>query len=424
MSLVLGIDMGTSACRIAAVDTDNHVHALVRVPLAPPEQVGDRCEQAPETLWQACTEALGTILRKIPANDVDAIAVDGTSSTLLLCDAKGNPQGNALMYRDQRAKAQAERLSTIAPLNAAVHSPSSSLAKLLWLKDQGELKPGLKALHQGEWLTGRLRGRYDTGDENNALKLGYDAFHRHWPGWLAGCGLPIDCLPKIVPAGTDLGYISPDIARQFGLPSSCRTVAGTTDSTATFLASGAHEVGDGVTVLGSTLVLKICSDRPVFAPEYGIYSHRLGEHWLVGGASNAGGAVLNQYFSNTQLTELSEHIDPTSQTGFDYIPLPGVGERFPVNDPELAPCLSPRPDDDAMFLQGMFEGLARIEQQGYARLAELGAPALKTLRTGGGGAKNPAWSAIRQAMIPTQFLPADHEEAAFGSALLARQARQ
>jgi len=424
MSIVLGIDMGTSACRIAAVDTDQNTRALVRVALPPPEQDGDHCEQDPEIWWQACREALGAILNEIPAADVDAIAIDGTSSTLLLCDAEGMPQGNALMYRDQRAKQQAARLGELAPADAAVHSPSSSLAKLLWLKDQGELKPGLKALHQGEWLTGRLLGRHDTGDENNALKLGYDAINRCWPDWLNACVHPASCLPNIVPAGTALGPVDSHIARELGLPATCRIVAGTTDSTATFLASGAHEVGDAVTVLGSTLVVKICSDRPVFAPEYGIYSHRLGDHWLVGGASNAGGAVLSQYFSSTELAELSNRIDPTSPTGLDYYPLPATGERFPVNDPELAPCLSPRPDDDAMFLQGMFEGLARIEQQGYARLAELGAPALKTLRTGGGGAKNPAWSAIRQAMIPTRFLPADHEEAAIGSALLARQARQ
>ncbi len=39
-------------------------------------------------------------------------------------------------------------------------------------------------------------------------------------------------------------------------------------------------------------------------------------------------------------------------TGLDFYPLASPGERFPVNDPGLAPRLEPRPEDDALFLQG------------------------------------------------------------------------
>lgn len=36
----------------------------------------------------------------------------------------------------------------------------------------------------------------------------------------------------------------------------------------------------------------------------------------------------------------------------DYYPLTKPGERFPVNDPAMQPRLTPRPEDDARFLQG------------------------------------------------------------------------
>jgi hypothetical protein len=77
-----------------------------------------------------------------------------------------------------------------------------------------------------------------------------------------------------------------------------------------------------------------------------------GDSWLVGGASNSGGAVLRQLFSDQQLTDLSAGIDPSVASPLDYYPLPAPGERFPVNDPQLQPRLEPRPADDALFLHG------------------------------------------------------------------------
>jgi sugar (pentulose or hexulose) kinase len=78
-----------------------------------------------------------------------------------------------------------------------------------------------------------------------------------------------------------------------------------------------------------------------------------GNSWLVGGASNTGGAVLRQFFSPEQLQQLSGRIDVGQPSGLDFYPLTKPGERFPVNDPGLQPRLEPRPADDAAFLQGM-----------------------------------------------------------------------
>jgi len=422
MSLSIGIDMGTSACRVAVLDAQEKLLKLVSLPLPAPTGVAPYCEQSPDDWWQVCLTALEQALNGLNSQQVMRIAVDGTSSTLLLCDAKGQVGGSALMYRDQRAQQQATTISNFAPDTAAVHSPSSSLAKLLWFKDQGHLRDGLKALHQADWLAGKLRGEYTHSDENNALKLGYDSVQRCWPDWLSKSGLSLDCLPAVVPAGTVLGSIHPEIANKFGLNTDCQVVSGTTDSTATFIASGAHLLGDALTVLGSTLVIKILSDKPVFAPEFGVYSHRIGDKWLVGGASNTGGAVLRQFFNNQQLEKLSAQIDPAQAAKYNYMPLPAAGERFPVNNPQLQPVLEPRPENDVDFLHALLESIAKIEEQGYTTLNQLGAPMPKTLRTSGGGAKNRHWQNIRQKMLNIPFVDAEHEEAAVGAALLAKRA--
>jgi sugar (pentulose or hexulose) kinase len=200
--------------------------------------------------------------------------------------------------------------------------------------------------------------------------------------------------------------------------------AGTTDSIAAFLAAGVSNSGDAVTSLGSTLVLKLLSDTRVESTEHGVYSHWFGSRWLAGGASNAGGAVLQQFFDDRQLAALSEPIDPPVASPLDYLPLPRAGERFPVNDPSLAPRLSPRPKDDAEFLHGLLESLARIEARGYGLLAELGASPVRRVETAGGGARNPVWTRIRQRLLDVPVTRAAHTEAAYGVALLARDGLQ
>jgi sugar (pentulose or hexulose) kinase len=88
-------------------------------------------------------------------------------------------------------------------------------------------------------------------------------------------------------------------------------VGGTTDSIAAFIAARASKPGQAVSSLGSTLAIKLLSTSPVDDASFGVYSHRLGDMWLVGGASNVGCAVLRQEkFSGAELAELSARIDP------------------------------------------------------------------------------------------------------------------
>ena len=73
-------------------------------------------------------------------------------------------------------------------------------------------------------------------------------------------------------AGAPVANAGPG-GQKFGLSPMTVICAGTTDGCASFLATGASEIGDAVTALGSTLVIKQLSDRPINAPDYGVYSH-------------------------------------------------------------------------------------------------------------------------------------------------------
>ena len=144
--------------------------------------------------------------------------------------------------------------------------------------------------------------------------------------------------------------------------------------------------------------------------------------WLVGGASNTGGAVLRQFFTNAELENLSSQIDAEQESLLDYYPLVKAGDRFPINDPNLAPRLEPRPENPVEFLHGLLESIARIEALGYQLLNQFGATPLTRVYTAGGGAKNPAWQKIRQRHLQVSILRPMHTEAAYGTALLAMPA--
>ncbi len=397
--------------------------ASARVPLAAPERSGNRVEQDAALWWRALEAVCARLGAQVPAETIRALAVDATSGTLLLSDAQGLPRGRALMYNDARAVPQAERIGRVAPAETAAHGASCSLAKLMWLLEHRPTQAdgAHHALHQADWLVGRLTGCWGQSDANNCLKLGYDAVTERWPDWLDALQVPRGLLPEVRPPGTALAPLSAAARRALGLPADTRVVAGTTDSTAAILATGAAEPGEAVTSLGSTLVLKVLCERPVFAPAYGVYSQPLGHLWLVGGGSNAGGAVLRHYFSDAQMAQMGPLLDPSRPTGLDYYPLLRPGERFPVNDARLPPRVLPRPDDPIRFFQGLLEGIARIEADGYRRLAELGAPYPVAVRSVGGGAANAAWTQIRARLLDTRMVPAAHSEAAYGAALLARR---
>jgi sugar (pentulose or hexulose) kinase len=405
--LFLGLDFGTSGARASLIDRAGLEHFQTGVSFR------DNAWQE----WREWREALHELIDAIPADlrkRIAALAFCGTSGTSLLCDEHGEPLLPAILYNDNRAIDQANRI----PGESIAASATSSLAKLMWLQEQPGTQDACYFLHQADWLALQLHGLPGLSDYHNSLKLGYDVEKLAYPSWMQASDYAT-LLPRVREPGNDYGTIAPHAASFFDLPENCLIRAGTTDSIAAFFASGASAPGQAVTSLGSTLVLKLLSRTRVESPEHGVYSHRCGNMWLAGGASNCGGNVLERIFGRERLQSLSAQLNPEQPTGLDYYPLPAPGERFPINDPTLQPRLEPRPTDDALYLQGLLESLARIETQGYRLLKTLGATPLREVMTAGGGASNTAWTRIREQMLGVPVSAAPNTEAAYGAARLA-----
>jgi len=414
--VVIGVDVGTSGVRALAMDAHGRVLGSASRRLPETSVDGHRRTQSPQDWWNGFTACLLELGRSTDLSRTVAIAVDGTSGTLLGLDDRLNPIGPARMYDDSDTGDLPELISRLAPPESAAHGPTSAAARALQLSTA----PGVsKVVHQADWILLKLGAQEAVSDENNALKTGYDPVARRWPEWLGRLGLRADTLPKVLPAGTPVGRICKAAADSLGLPHEVTLVTGTTDGCAGFLASGAREVGDAATSLGSTLVLKILGESPVFSPVHGVYSHRIGDRWLIGGASNCGGRTLLAHFTPERLSELEGSMDASRPTGLDYYPLFSPGERFPFADARMQPRLSPRRAKDSEFLQGILEGLTKVEADGYDKLQELGGPRLRSVRHLGGGTRSRTWMALRSRALNAPCLAALDEEAAAGTARLA-----
>lgn len=413
--LALGLDLGSSGLRLVLAESipQGKVRLLVEESAPYPRPFADPIG------WREGLIALAARLDPSLRARVGAIAIAGTSGTLLCCRPDGTPRsgeaGLALPY-SLSCPEQAEAVRRICgdPSSPAA-SASGSLARALRLIAASGDASAVLLRHQADWLMGWLLGDWRWGEEGNNLRLGWDLQRQAWSGSIADQPWAA-ALPQIRPSGAVLGTLGPEAAQQLGLSETCLVVAGSTDANAGVLATDPRE-GDGITVLGTTLVLKQFVEHPVSAP--GVSCHRVAGRWLLGGASNAGAGILRRYFTDDQIAELSRQIDPRRSSGLDLLPLPARGERFPIDDPLLEPRLEPRPVSDALYLQGLLEGLTEIERQGWERLRALGAPLLRRVLTLGGGARNPQWRLLRQQALEVPVLQRPGCSAALGMALLA-----
>ena len=399
--LVLGIDLGTSGVRIALININSE---LIYYSSSQYSIGLQKCED-----WEnSCRE----LIKNIPSKKKERIiacSIDGTSGTLMGCDYNGKSLGDALPYFDSCIAEQNAIQKKYKNLNLA--SGFGRASKLI-----NKFGDEILLRHQADWISGWLLNDWTFGEEGNNLKLGWKIVEGIWPQEIHQLNWR-NKLPKILPSGKSFGKIALNRAKELNLPKETEIISGTTDSNASVIATGAS-LSEGVTVLGSTIVIKSFVKTPINLP--GVTTHRVGNRWLCGGASNAGCAVLKRFFNDKNLVELSRQINPESDSGLMFRPLTFQGERFPIDNPYLEPILEPRPVSDSLFLHGILEGLARIEAQGWEKFKSMNVEIPKKIITIGGGAGNPQWRRIRERLIGIPIRTCS-KQAAEGVARLALQ---
>ena len=402
-----GLDFGTSGVRISIINIHKKLIYSNSVPYL-------YSFKNPNSWINSCEKLLFNLPIEIKIN-LHKLAISGTSGTLIASNFNGEPIGEAIPY-DQACDENNILLESLSSGEEHLQTPYSSLAKVLKLIDQYGTNILLR--HQADWITGWFLKDWTYGEEGNNLKLGWDLKKESWPKSFLNTEWQ-QCLPKIIKSGKIIGQINSDIVEKFNLSKKLILISGTTDSNASLIAAGLGKE-DGLTVLGTTIVVKKIIDNPI--KEQGITTHRVNGDWICGGASNAGCGILSKFFSDLEIKELSRQINPSKNTSLNLLPLNSKGERFPINNSNLEPILGPRPVSDSLYLHALFEGLANIELKGWEKMRALTGSLPKKIITVGGGSKNPQWRKIREKIINIPIISCK-KTTSFGTALLAINAK-
>lgn len=433
---VLGLDVGTQGVRALVCDGDGNILTQAAEKFHTSGSSNSLpsgfFEQNPEDWWNAASICLKRIVHDlsksgISLEEIAAIAVDSTSGTIVPLDAEGAPLRPAIMYNDTRAVSEAEECNSLGQeLTDKLgyrFASSFGLPKILWIKhNEPHIFERTSCFaHAADYIVGQLTGTFSVSDSSNALKTGYDLIDRRWPDFIeSDLGIPATLLPTIVIPGERIANISYKCAMETGLSAATPVVAGVSDGTAGFLASGASKVGDWNTTIGTTMVLRGISESLIKDPQGRIYCHaHPNGYWLPGGASNVGAECVSKLFHGRNLDELNAYVPQYSPTSLIVYPLVRTGERLPFVNAQAEGFILGEPRDSRDLYTAHLEGVGFVERWCLELAEGLGAKIGDTIYTTGGGAGSPEWMQIRASILNRRVVRPLYAECVMGTAAVA-----
>ena len=433
--LFCGIDLGTGGARCVFVSPSGDIVSRGECGLEDQRLEGLPPGWFEQDPWNWLTAVKGAVREAASSCEsperLCGIGVTSTSGTVCAVDRWGNPVRHAIMYNDSRSEMEAEQVQRcgqeVARRLGYRFKPSFALPKLLWLREHEPhtMDQTARFVSPSDYLIGWMTGSWNTTDQTNALKYGYDLLEDRWPDFIEDdLDIPLSTLPGVIHSGEEAGKLLSDIAETLGLPAGVPVAAGMTDGCASQVSSGAVTPGDINTTIGTTLVMKAVSEKLLLDPAGRIYCHRHPEGWwLPGGASNTGAKCLQDEFGEAQIAERSRRALEVSPTSLTAYPLTGTGERFPFCSSRAEGFLLGEPSCRDELFAAYLEGVACVERLGIELLATLNADPGETVYSAGGGSASREWLQIRADILGRQVARPAEPGAAMGAAIAAASHR-
>jgi len=430
--VVIGLDLGTSACKALAFAADGHRLAEAQRFLTT-ERDGLACEQSPQQWIAAVVDCLGGVAHQLGGAAVAGIGLSGQIGTHLLVDQAMRPLAPAVTWQDARSGEVLTRVAEAVPdawlaqhLGARLPpSPTWPLPRLYWLTQRyPALVEAARYLlspkdYVAWWLTGRLVG--DVASWRGLARpdgtVADEALRR--------LGLP-DLLPPLAGPTNLVGHLLPTVAEAVRLPPDTPVVVGMSDLNAGLIGLGAIDVAQGFDVGGTSEHLGVVATTPVAdwriasLPLYGV---DLGLYSVYGVTSNAGSVV--SWLEQTLVGPGEAVFDlaaqaPAGASGLLCLPYLH-GERAPIWNARATGGYvglterHRRPD----LIRAALEGVA-CNLRAIARLIPAEWCCHQPIRTTGGTAGSPLWNSIKAAVLdqPLQLLR-EPQAASLGAAILA-----
>lgn len=435
---VLGLDLGTSSCKVSAVSLAGKILGSIHKEYVTETPEPGWAQQNPDDWIKALSEASRALMEQynLDRNLTRALAITSAAHIVVLLDEAGNVIRPAILWNDQRSKAQAAVFSDTAGdkiFNIAGNWPSTtwSLPHLLWIKEN-DPESWSKIHHillSKDYIGYRLTGKMVTDPAAAVSTLLYDVNHACWSSDLCSmAGIKSTQLPAIAPIGHELGTLSSAGVKILGIPGQVRVYNGTMDSTAETFAAGVRKPGDCVLRLASAGGLHGITKHPAFARKLISYPYVTSNYWLSQAGTNTCAAAVSwlaKLFmdgsqSSPDFTTWSQLAceAPAGSNGLMFHPYL-MGERCPLWDPNLRGSftgisLSHTRRD---FARAAYEGTALSLLDASAALTSQGFE-INHIKVVGGGGKSTLWCQIISDIfnVPVDYIPG--ADSSYGAAAI------
>jgi xylulokinase len=438
MTLLIGIDLGTTGCKAGVYDEAGHLRGegyleYGLITLSPTE-----IEQDPHAWWKLTCQAIRIAMDAAGADgsEVSGISVSSQGISFVCLDAAGEPLGNSINWLDARAVAECDAIlekydaATLFTMTGKRAAPFYVLPKLMWLREH---RPDTwaatrKVLMGHDYLVYRLCGEMVTDHSMAGGTLLYDLHVLDWsPSLLAAFDISPDLLPALCWPGTPVGRLRPEVAAELGLRPEVVVATGGQDQKCAALGAGIHD-GVATLSLGTATAIVQVMDAPHTDPQRRIptFTFLQPQRWVLEGVVGTGAGSLRWHRDVVAPGMAYTTLDAEAaaiQRGAD-------GVRF---HPHLTGATSPYWRSD---VHGAYENLSLATTRGHLTRAVLEGVAFQ-MRANlevtqalagrvaeavvfGGGAKSQLWREIISDVIrlPVCWTPSV-ETASLGAAMLA-----
>lgn len=440
--LLVGIDFGTSHIKAIAFTRAGQIVASASAPTPTVYPQPGWAYYEPDALWGQTIAALQAMTAQVDdPQRIVAVAVASVGEAGAPIDAGGQPTYPMIAWFDTRTKEQAEQLRQRVGADAIFRSsgvslqPIFTLCKMLWIQQHAPeaMARSVRWLNAADYLTFRLCGVAASEFSLASRTLMLDIEQLTWATDLVrDAGIDPAILSPLLPSGTKLGAVLPEIAAQTGLPAHAIVTTGGHDHVCGALALGVTRPGAVLDSLGTAEAIFLATDEVLKDPDVGRRGYAQGVH-VSGGYYVLGGL----YTSSACIEWFRENIG----AGLDYDALAAEGETAPPGSlgvyflPHLRTA-NPGYDDPhsrATFVgltfdakrgalyRALLEGLAYEARYSLASLLPyLSDTQIERIVATGGGTRNGLLMRIKASVYnqPLRVVSID-EATALGAAMLA-----
>ncbi|MBP3876188.1 MAG: FGGY-family carbohydrate kinase [Lachnospiraceae bacterium] len=434
---ILGIDIGTSACKIAVFDEEGNVLCQTNkgYPVYYPE--AGWAEQDADEWWSAICEGIREVLGdgQVDADRICGISVDGQSWSAIPVDRDGNALARTPIWMDTRSRDICDDVrreigeDRIFRLAGNDFLPSYTTPKILWFKEKRPeiFRQTKYFLQSNSYIVLKL-----TGKASQDLSQGYgihffDMQKLTYSEEMArALGIDPELVPPLYQCDEIVGGVTAQAAGMTGLREGTPVVAGGLDAACGALGAGVYQPGQTQEQGGQAGGMSICMDRALSHKKLILSPHVVPGRWLLQGGTVGGGGVLRwlrQEFgegrSFSEMTEEAEKI-PAGSDGLIFLPFM-AGERSPIWDPDAQGVLYGLSFDKTRghVIRAMLEGVAYSLEHNLRTAKETGA-VFDTLNAMGGASNSVLWTQIKADVTGrTIRVPASDTATTSGAAVLA-----